>query len=85
MNVEERAELQAKLLREERARNAQLVSALKAAEQGLIEVAAAQERGANWYTRGADGLYDVVRRHTLSGLAAIKACSTSSDAGVKSD
>ena len=51
---------------------AQLEAALKLAEQALIEVAAAQERGADWYTRGADGLYQIVRRHTLAGLRAIK-------------
>lgn len=49
-----------------------LRAALPDAEQALIEVLAAQERGANWYTRGADGLFQIVNRWAHKGLNAIR-------------
>jgi hypothetical protein len=50
-----------------------LREALEVAQQALLEVAAAQERGDSWYTHGKDGLYRVTRRWVLDGLKAVNA------------
>ena len=59
-----------------RKRIAQLEAALKVCHQALIETAHAQDVGASWYTRGADGLYRQVHMWVRKGLDAIKACSS---------
>ncbi len=45
--------------------------AVKTAHQALIEVAAAQERGASWYTHGDHGLYRQVAMWVRKGLGDI--------------
>lgn len=44
---------------------------LKVIEQALIEVRVAQERGANWYTHGSDGLYRQIDLWVRKGFAAM--------------
>jgi hypothetical protein len=54
-------------------RLAELHAALPILSQALLEVAHAQECGAQWYTRGADGLYNQVAMWVRKGRAAIAA------------
>jgi len=46
-------------------------NALETLEQTLREVRHAQSSGANWYTRGASGLYQQVAMHVRRGFEAI--------------
>lgn len=53
------------------ARIAALDAALAVVNQALLEVAHAQSCGANWYTRGASGLYQQVAMWVRKGREAI--------------
>lgn len=46
-------------------------TALSEAHQALLEVKHAQEVGANWYTKGSEGLYQQVSMWVRRGMAAI--------------
>lgn len=52
---------------------------LKDIEQALLEVRHAQEVGANWYTRGASGLYQQVAMWVGKGFAALDALRATGD------
>ena len=49
-----------------------LRAALELAEQALREVAGAQERGANWWTKGEPAMYQHIRMWVLKGLEAAR-------------
>ncbi len=41
----------------------ELIEVIKVLQQTVMEVKAAQNRGPEWYTKGATGLYSQVRLH----------------------
>lgn len=49
-----------------------LRAALKVAQQSLLEFSHAQECGPSWYTRGENGMYQIVHRHLRLGLEAVR-------------
>lgn len=49
-----------------------LRTALKVAQQALIEFSHAQECGPKWYTRGEDGMYRQVHMWLRKGLDAVR-------------
>jgi hypothetical protein len=50
----------------------ELRSALKVAQQSLLEFSLAQERGPSWYTRGEQGMYSQVSLWLRRGLEAVQ-------------
>jgi hypothetical protein len=57
-----------------------LESAMKVANQALLETRHAQSVGDSWYTKGASGLYQQVDMWVRKGLAAIAATKSAFDA-----
>lgn len=66
------------------AQNAALREALEVAMQTVREVSHAQENGARWYTDGATGLYQQIRRHVRRAFDAYAVLSPPTE-GVKED
>jgi hypothetical protein len=49
-----------------------LRAALEIAQQAILEFSVAQERGPQWYTHGADGMYRQVRLWLQKGMDACR-------------
>jgi hypothetical protein len=61
--------------------NEKLDAALKTLEQALREVSHAQDRGAEWYTKGSSGLYQQVRMWVNKGFDAIREARAAAEPG----